>query len=448
MKESEILSNIAAKLGFADLNPMQKTMAENYNTRDVVLLSPTGSGKTVAFAIPMLKGMRPPGGGVQVVTIAPSRELARQIGDVIRSIAAGYKVTCCYGGHDFEDEKNSLSVAPDILVGTPGRLLDHVKRGDVDLRRVRMLVLDEFDKSLELGFQDEMERVVKRMPNVSRRILTSATPLSEYPDFIRMENAKTFDFLGTNRVERRLEVLQVESDQKDKLEALLSLVRSLDGGKAIVFVNYRDAVERVYGFLASRGLPAGLYHGGMEQIDREKAVAMLNNGTFKVVVTTDLGSRGLDLADIRHIVHYHLPVTEEVYVHRNGRTARVDATGCVYVITAPDEKVASYIRFDGKMRPEAPEGGCEMVKDTETLFFSAGKKEKISRSDILGFLIAKGGLSPDEIGKIDVADHYAMVAVPSDRALPVLGAVAKEKIKGRKVRISIARPLGAGDRPV
>lgn len=438
MKESEIINAIRQKLGIESLNPMQKKMAESTNSNDVILLSPTGSGKTIAFTIPMLKNLRASNGRVQAIVIAPSRELTIQIAKVVQAIASEVKVTCCYGGHNFEDEKNSLSVVPDIIVSTPGRLLDHINRGNVDVYPTRILVLDEFDKSLELGFHDELSKILREMPNVSRRILTSATALDEFPDFLRMKNAETISFLHADQPAKRMKIYEVKSDLKDKLDCLLTLLKNLDNGRTIVFANHRESAERIFDFLRNNRQPAGIYHGGLDQIEREKAISMFNNGTFMILVTTDLGSRGLDIQEVKHIIHYHLPLSEETYTHRNGRTARVDANGSIYVITGPEERLPEYIQFDEELQIKKESTG-KIRSFFETLFFSAGKKEKISRGDILGFLTAKGELEGAEIGKIDIADHYALVAVPRDKAKTVLAKISKEKIKNKRVKISIAR---------
>ncbi len=343
MKESIILNNISSRLGIESVNEIQKAMAENFSTNNIMLLSPTGSGKTLAFIIPVLKNLRQPNGKVQVVAISPSRELAIQTYKIFREIASDYKVTCCYGGHNFEDEKKSLSVVPDIIVATPGRMLDHIKRKNIDIYNVRILVVDEFDKALELGFQDEMERLVKKMPNAARHIFTSATKMDSLPPFIKAEGLKTLDYLKESTLPQRLEIFNVKSEEQDKL-------------------NYRDSVDRVYSHLKEQGLPVGLYHGGLEQIDREKAVSMLNNGTFKILVTTDLGARGLDISDIKNVIHYHMPVTEEVFTHRNGRSARVDASGSVYVIVGPGEKVPSFINFSDTFKPTTSESNKQEKK--------------------------------------------------------------------------------------
>ena len=438
MKESAIIEQIRSRLGIESLNNMQTTMASKANATNIVLLSPTGSGKTIAYLLPLLKNIKASTGRVQAVVIAPSRELAVQISKVAQAIAVGLKVTCCYGGHNVTDEENSLSVVPDILVGTPGRLLDHAKRGNVYLQPVRILVLDEFDKSLELGFHEEMRKLIKRMPNISRQILTSATRISDCPDFISLRGAETLCFLSESTVESRINVLRVESDMRDKLETLRTLLYNIEPGKTIIFANHRESAMRIYEYLKKLHLPVGLYHGGLDQIDREKAVQMLNNGTFSIMVTTDLGSRGLDITGVKHIVHYHLPQTQETYTHRNGRTARIDNTGSVYVITGPDEKIPDFISFDDSLALDS-DAECRIRKEYETIFFSAGKKKKISKGDILGFILTKSGIEPSAVGRIDVADHYALVAVDARVAKSVLAAIAREKIKNQKVKISIAR---------
>lgn len=438
MKESAILSNISAKLGIESLNAMQQQMAANFNFPNIILLSPTGSGKTLAFTLPLIKNLKEPSQKIQAVVIAPSRELAVQIGRIIQAVASDFKTTCCYGGHSFEDEEKSLSVVPDIVIGTPGRLLDHVNRGNINLRSVRILVLDEFDKSLELGFTEEMRKILRHMPNVSRRILTSATAIDAFPEFLDMSSVVTYNFLNTGNPRQRMQIYKVDSPEKDKLPITATLLDNIEDARTIIFSNYRESSERIFDYLLGKGYPVGIYHGGMDQIEREKAIAMFNNGTFKILVTTDLGSRGLDIPNVENIIHYHIPVSEEVFTHRNGRSARVDASGKIYVILGPTEHAPAYIEFDGTLVPDNKKQR-EMAGDTATLFFSAGKKEKISRGDIVGFLTAKGQMDAKKIGRIDLADHYALVAVPASDIDLTLHLVQREKIKGKRVRISIAR---------
>lgn len=440
MKETEVLEVVRERMGIEALNEMQRDALEAWKRGggDLVLYSPTGTGKTLAFALCLLQALKPPMQQLQAVVLSPSRELVMQTERVLRTLATGYKVTSCYGGHAVADEKASLAVTPDVIVATPGRLLDHHKRGHIDLRGTRLLVLDEMDKSLELGFEDEMRRLLKQMPRLNRRILASATVLHEVPEYVRLHNSVTVNVLEeTEQPAERITVWQVTADSKDKLDTLRQLLLSLDGGKTIVFANFRESVERIHDYLAKHHIDAGLYHGALEQQDRERAVAMLNNGSHNVLVSTDLASRGLDIDTVEHIIHYHMPVNEATLVHRNGRTARVDAEGNAYVILAPGEDLPEWVNID---KPFDLHPAAAVPRPTmATLYFQAGKKEKLSRGDILGFIVANGGLDAQAVGRIDVRDHYALAAVPWQQAQEVVKRLSQAKIKGKKVRISQLR---------
>ena len=441
MENHELFKIIKNRLGIDTLNDMQRQALDTWKAGrgDLILYSPTGTGKTLAFALCLLQALKPPMQRLQAVVIAPSRELVLQTAEVLRSLATGYKVTPCYGGHAVGDEKASLAVVPDVIVATPGRLLDHQRRGHIDLSGARLLVLDEMDKSLELGFEEEMRQLLKRMPRLNRRILASATVLDPVPDYVRLNNPLTLNVLDRqdDKPADRITVRQVMADGKDKLDTLYRLLLSLDGGKTIVFVGYRDSVDRIYQHLAKQRIDVGIYHGALEQQEREQAVARLNNGSINVLVATDLAARGLDIDTVEHIIHYHLPVSEQAYIHRNGRTARVDATGNAYVITAPGEPLPEWVSVDDlfTLHPAARMPRAPMA----TLYFQAGKKEKLSKGDIMGFIAANGGLEATAIGRIDVRDHYALAAIPRQQAGDVLSALQAAKIKGKKVRISLLK---------
>lgn len=440
MKEKEILQRVKERMGIGSLNDMQRQALNAWKAGggDLVLYSPTGTGKTLAFALCLLQALKPPMQRLQAVVMAPSRELVMQTAEILRLLAVDYKVTPCYGGHAVADEKASLAVTPDIIVATPGRLLDHHKRGHIDLSGTRLLVLDEMDKALELGFEDEMQRLLKQMPRINRRIMASATVLEVVPDYVRLHNPYTLDVLDKSaQPAERIHVWQVESDNKDKLDTLRQLLLSLDEGKAIVFANYRESAERIHQALSKWGFSVGLYHGALEQQQRETAVSMLNNGSINVLVSTDLASRGLDIDTVEHIIHYHLPINQQAYIHRNGRTARVDATGNTYVITAPGEPLPDWIDTDEPfaLAPSGKPARAPMA----TLYFQAGKKEKLSRGDIMGFIANNGGVEPATIGRIDVRDHYSLAAVPCLKAQSILKCLQTAKIKGKKVRISLLR---------
>ena len=438
MKEKELLQTVKARMGIEALNDMQRQALEAWKSGrgDLVLYSPTGTGKTLAFALCVLQALKPPMQQLQAVVMSPSRELVIQTAEILRSLAEGYKVTPCYGGHDVADEKASLTVTPDVIVATPGRLLDHHKRGHIDLHGTRLLVLDEMDKALELGFEEEMRQLLKQMPHINRRILASATVLDVVPEYVRLNNPFVLNVLEKDeQPANRIKVWQVKSPDKDKLNTLRELLLSLDGEKTIVFANFRESVERIHQALNKCRIEAGIYHGALDQQERECAVAMLNNGSVNVLISTDLAARGLDIDTVEHIVHYHLPVSEQAYIHRNGRTARVDATGQAYVITAPDEALPNWVSID---EPFVMHPAARMAKPAmTTLYFQAGKKEKLSRGDIMGFIANNGGIPASDIGRIDVRDHYAIAAVPRPQGPEVLKRLQAAKIKGKKVRISI-----------
>lgn len=433
LSEAQI-EQLALGLGIDRPNEMQHK-AWSSEASHMLILSPTGSGKTIAFAGALLRRLDSPSGNLQAVVLAPSRELVIQITEVMRRFAQGSKITALYGNHSMADEVNTLAIAPRIVVATPGRLLDHLQRGNIDTSAVTSLVIDEYDKCLELGFQGEMSKIVRRLPPLRNVILTSATSSAELPAFIDMAGAETIDNTSGSPVHTRLHIARVESPGRDKLDTLEQLLLSLPAGeRAIIFVNHRESAERVFDRLHRDGFAAALYHGGLEQIDREQAVICLDNSTAPILVATDLAGRGLDIESVGSVIHYHLPPTAAAWTHRNGRTARVDARGKVYIITGPEESLPDYITWDNDLTPRP-------LRDTPdrpamvTFHINAGRKEKISRGDIAGFLMKDAALPPDSIGKIDLRDHAAYVAV-SRSSIPVISALAAPKIKNRRVRIS------------
>lgn len=426
---------IAQRLGISTLNPMQEAALALSLPVRLRLLAPTGSGKTLAFAIPLLRSLRQSDGSLAALVIAPTRELVLQTAEVLRVLAAPeHKTVALYGGHSVPEEVASLQGHPDIAVGTPGRLLDHIRRGHMDVRGVCTLVLDEYDKSLELGFQQEMRAIVGYLKNVKTTILTSATDAAEIPDFIDGKDFVTLDFGGEAQPD--IEVMRVDTPSPDKIDTLELLLRTLRGVKTIVFVNHRDAVERVWSHLSHAGFAAVTYHGGMEQNMREQALAMFENGTANILVSTDLAARGLDIDDVGAVIHYHMPTSPQAWTHRNGRTARMGASGVAYVLVSDKDVVPEYVRFDGDA--DVADAASTPIERPlwRTLYFNAGKKDKISRGDIAGFLIAKGGLKPSEVGRIVLKDHGAYVAVPTERVREIIEALRPHKIKNKRVRVT------------
>lgn len=443
MKETSTLIEKACRnLNIDSLNGMQKQMLETaQRPHDIILLSPTGSGKTLAFLLPVLQRIDPRAAGVQALVLVPSRELALQIESVLRKIAAGIKIVCCYGGHSVREESKSLAVAPALIIGTPGRIADHLRRGRLSLDTLDTLVLDEFDKCLALGFHDEMKEIIAPLKEVKKKILTSATDSESLPAFTALKRPVKLDFLGSRKSEEnpttRLSLYRIDSPEKDKLNTLLVLLRNLKPGLTLIFCNQRESVARVQQFLTDRGIIAEAFHGGMEQADRERALCKFRNRSSYICVSTDLAARGLDIPEVKYIIHYHLPVDLESFTHRNGRTARMHAEGEAFMIVGPTEQLPEYARQTTVFRLD-PTANLLQTPPMATLHFAAGKKEKISKGDIVGFLTQKGGLTADEIGLIEVKDHYCYVAVARDKAHETLRRLRDEKIKGKKVKISFS----------
>lgn len=443
MKEiSTLIEKACRNLNIDSLNGMQKQMLETaQRPHDIILLSPTGTGKTLAFLLPVLQRIDPRAAGVQALVLVPSRELALQIESVLRKIAAGIKIVCCYGGHSVREESKSLAVAPALIVGTPGRIADHLRRGRLSLDTLDTLILDEFDKCLALGFHDEMKEIIAPLKEVKKKILTSATDSESLPAFTALRRPVKLDFLGTKKSDEnptaRLSLYRIDSPEKDKLDTLLVLLCNLKPGLTLIFCNQRESVERVQQFLTDRGIIAEAFHGGMEQADRERALCKFRNRSSYICVSTDLAARGLDIPEVKYIIHYHLPVDLESFTHRNGRTARMHAEGEAFMIVGPTEQLPEYARQATAFRLD-PTSNLLQTPPMATLHFAAGKKEKISKGDIVGFLTQKGGLTADEIGLIEVKDHYCYVAVVRDKAHETLRRLRDEKIKGKKVKISFS----------
>lgn len=406
---------------------------------DVILLSATGSGKTIAFLLPVIKQLDASNKKTQAIIIVPSRELAQQIEKVFRSMGTGFKVTTCYGGHKREIEENNLVQPPALLIGTPGRVADHIRRGNITTDSITTMVLDEFDKSLELGFDEEMSFIIRSLPAIAKRILTSATEAEEIPEFVGLDEPVTLSFLTGDSVKDTLAIKTVSSPDKDKVDTLFQLICYLGNRSTIVFCNHRESVERTSNMLSEKGITNEFYHGAMEQYERDSALCKFRNGSVNVLVTTDLAARGLDIPNIRYIIHYHLPHTEDIFTHRNGRTARMEASGTAILILSEEETIPVYIEED-----------VEEIKLTEnypipekpkwvTLFMAAGKKDKVNKVDIVGFLANKGQLKKEDIGLIEVKDFSSFVAVRRANVNTLLHRIKDEKIKNKKVKISIAK---------
>lgn len=433
------LKNILTNLQIDSLNEMQEAAIKSaQSANDLILLSDTGSGKTLAFLIPILERLDKNNKNTQAMIVVPSRELAIQIEQVFKKMGTGFKITACYGGHKREIEENNLIQPPALIVGTPGRICDHIRRENITVDAITMLVMDEFDKSLELGFLEEISFILNSLKKVDKKILTSATDAVEIPDFIDLKNPERLNFLSGEET-KAVAFKQVVSEDKDKADTLFKLICFLGNRSTIVFCNHREAVERTSKMLSDKSINNEFYHGGMEQIQRDSALCKFRNGTTNILVTTDLASRGLDIPNIRYIVHYHLPLTEDAFVHRNGRTARMEASGTVILIIGPEENIPGYIQ-ETVENIELPETAEIPEKPKwSTLFIAAGKKDKVNKIDIVGFLSNKGQLKKEDIGLIEVKDFSSFVGIRKVKMNTLLHLIKDERIKNKKVKMEIAK---------
>lgn len=433
------LKTIYQNLQIQDMNQMQKSAYKaSENSKDLLLLSPTGSGKTLAFLFPILRSLKINSLGVQALVLVPARELALQIEQVFKSMGTEFKVSVCYGGHDKKIELNNFIEPPALLIGTPGRIAFHLKSESFDPSSIQTLVLDEFDKSLEFGFHEDMNFIINEMPNLEQRILTSATAMQEIPDFTGLRDEAVVDYLKTKDVKPDLQYRKVLTTPEEKLDTLFNLLCKIGNRRTLIFCNHRDAVERISNLLREKGISRETFHGGMEQDERERALLKFKNDSSRILITTDLASRGLDIPEVESIVHYQLPPKEDAFIHRNGRTARMHAKGFVFLIMNEQEQFpflnktleVERLTQDYKIPARTP---------FQTLYFSAGKKDKVNKGDIVGFLIKKGGLEMKDIGLIEVKDTTSYAAVNRKKTLEVLKKLAGQKLKNKKLKIEFAK---------
>ncbi len=430
--------DILDKFSIETLNPMQEEAQDAIlSNSEIVILSPTGTGKTLAFLLPVIKELDPTCDEIQVLILVPSRELAIQIEQVARKMGTGYKINAVYGGRTGQLDKLDLKHRPAILIGTPGRVADHLRRDRFSVEKIKTLVLDEFDKSLEIGFEAEMSEIVGMLPNIEKRILTSATFQVTIPEFARLENPVYVDYLddGIPQLEYKI----ILSPEKDKLETLVKTIDFLGNQPGIVFCNFKDSIQRVSDFLTEKGISHGCFYGGMEQMERERALIKFRNGTHKLLIATDLAARGIDIPEIRFIIHYHLPLRSKEFIHRNGRTARMNAEGTAYILIWEEEELPDFVR---DLKPESVR--LNQLHDTseienakwKTLYISGGRRDKISKGDIAGLFLKQGNLSTGQLGVIEVKQDCAYVSVHSTEIEKVIELTNNCKLKKKKIRVS------------
>ncbi|WP_316827232.1 DEAD/DEAH box helicase [Pedobacter miscanthi] len=433
-----MIENALKKLNISALNEMQEASLQAAKTgKDVILIAPTGSGKTLAFLLPLLSSLKAEVKGVQALILVPSRELALQIEQVFKQMGTSFKVNCCYGGHAVRIEKNNLAHPPAVLIGTPGRIAYHLEHQNFDESFIETLVLDEFDKSLEFGFENDMSYIIGALLSLKQRILTSATKMEEIPNFVKLKTPAEVDFSKNVEAKPDLKLKKITAPADEKLDYLFRLLSKIGSENTLVFCNHRETVDRISDLLFENGLGHDVFHGGMEQFDREKALLKFRNGSHRILITTDLAARGLDIPEVEHIVHYQLPYTEDAYIHRNGRTARMHAKGTAYAILTTKEHY-KYLPDDIEEEVLSDKYKLPEASDWVTLYLAHGKKDKINKIDIVGLFLQKGNLLKDDLGLIEVKDTTSYVAVKRNKVEKLLKTLSGEKIKGKKLKLEIA----------
>jgi superfamily II DNA/RNA helicase len=430
------LQAILEKLGIEKLNQMQedafKAIASNAET---ILLSPTGTGKTLAFLLPIIAELNPSTENIQALIIVPSRELAIQIEQVIREMGSGYKATAVYGGRSGSKDRIELKHPPAILIGTPGRIADHIERKAIEIDKIKTLVLDEFDKSLEIGFEEDMKFIVQELTAVTKKILTSATQKVKIPAFMGLKNPKRLNYLSTKTT--NLKIQTVVSTNENKLDSLEKLLGFIGEGSGIIFCNLKASIETVSNFLHKKNISHSCFSGDLEQLNRERALIKFRNGTHKILVATDLAARGIDIPELDFIIHYELPGRPDEFIHRNGRTARMHCDGIAYVLKGKNEELPVFIKNDEEIIIDSN----KKLKNSSwfTLHISGGRKDKISKGDIAGLFFKQGNLKKEALGVIELKQDCAYVAVSNSNIEALIQKLNNSKIKKKKVRISILK---------
>ncbi|HEB61975.1 MAG TPA: DEAD/DEAH box helicase [Bacteroidetes bacterium] len=425
---------ILNKFGITQLHPMQEeAQLAIHSSSEVVLLSPTGTGKTLAFLLPIIAELDTHCLEVQVLILVPSRELAIQIEQVAREMGTGFKINAAYGGQSFSKDRIHLKHRPAILIGTPGRIADHFRRNTFSKEKIKYLVLDEFDKSLEIGFESEMKEIVTALHQLQKKILTSATQEVVIPKFVGLTKPVEVNYLAEKIA--RLKIKIIISPSKDKLEILVATLKHIGNQPGIIFCNFKNSIQRVSNYLSENNIAHACFYGGLEQQERERALIKFRNGTHQLLIATDLAARGIDIPEIKFIIHYQLPLKEHEFIHRNGRTARVNEAGTAYVLKWEKENLPAFI--PANEIEELKEAAIPAKPIWKTLFISGGRKDKISKGDIAGLFFKQGQLKKDQLGVIELKRDCAFVAVHASEVNHLLSLVNNRRLKKKKIKVRL-----------
>lgn len=429
-------------LGIKAFNQMQIDTLEAIKTNNnVVLHSKTGSGKTLAFLASIIQEINPNiQNQIQSIVIVPTRELALQIEEVLKTLKTELKINVAYGGHSTQIEKNNFTSPPSILIGTPGRLAYHCRNNNIDVSAIEFIVLDEFDKCLEYGFEKDMKEIFSFIKKRNKLILSSATKLEKLNEFLKIENHKVLDFTDGKTTTSKVSVKVVEFEQEDKLDVLVELTNNIADKSTIIFCNHREAVDRISEYFFHERIVFDQFHGGMKQDERERSLLKFRNGSTNVLIATDLAARGIDVSEIENVVHYQLPLKQDAFIHRNGRTGRVDAAGNVFIMKIKEIALPSFMEIsDYEIFVPSTNKSKNIIPEMTTLYIDKGKKDKVNKIDLVGFFFKQTGIEKNDLGKINVLDHSSFVAINRFVANDVIKQAKGKKLKGKNVNIKLSK---------
>lgn len=421
--------------------------------KDIAAQAETGSGKTAAYGLPILQNADNNIQQIQALIIVPSRELATQVKEEFKKLGKhinNLKISAVYGGHSFSEEEKSFTHPPQILIATPGRLLDHLKRNTINLQKLRQLVIDEADKLLEMNFEEELNQILAFLPKKRQSLLFSAT----LPEKVKILIGRTLanpEFIQADKKANpeQITFIAYKVPHVQKIPALLQLLSILGQPRSVIFCNTRERVEEIAQLLNRKGLAAEALHGAMEQINRDKALLKFKNGSVGFLVATDLAARGIHIAELGTVIHLEILREQASFLHRSGRTGRAGEEGTAYALLSSEEE--SYMqRWNQNInlqwrkleKPTTSQVANTLDAATPefvTLHVKAGKKEKISPGDIVGAIMAETGLAAAQIGKIEVHDHFSYVAVPYAEGKTIAEKLSNGKMKGRKIRVTLVK---------
>tara|TARA_B110001454_G_scaffold171291_1_gene162070 strand:- start:101516 stop:102859 length:1344 start_codon:yes stop_codon:yes gene_type:complete len=441
------------ELGFEQMTPIQaQSIPLLLEGKDIIGRSKTGSGKTAAFILPILQNSNLKQRTPQALILCPTRELSVQVSKEARKFGRKMnelQVVAVYGGVPAREQILSLQSGPQIIVGTPGRVLDLIDRRALYLEDVKTFVIDEADKMLEMGFEDELLRVVDMLPKDRQTSLFSAT----FPDTLKSISRKyqkkpiEVKIEGTDEAQIKIEQIQYDYEQEeDKIGILMRVLQQHPADSTLIFCNQKATVNEIVAKFTEQGVPCGALHGDFEQRDRDRVVSLFRNNSYRILVATDVAARGLDIEDLELVVNFDFPQQAETYVHRIGRTGRAGKKGQAIILAKPNETLRLLeLEQVTKSKFEKPKLGFKnqhslstthSVAKMQTISIGAGRKEKLRAGDILGALTNPTvGLKAADVGKIEIMDHHSLVAVNADHASAVLKKLRDSKIKGKKFQI-------------